>query len=145
MPIIVGDDVIGALDVQSYQQHAYDEADVRLLTTLAASMGVAIQNTRLFEAERQRAAELETINDLSQVLATQRDFQSFIDLVGDKLRAIFDVALVFIALYDRNSGRIYFPYYVEEGQREYPDPIHAGRWAHVDRDQNPQAAAAADV
>jgi GAF domain-containing protein len=126
VPIIVGDDVIGALDVQSYQQHAYGEADVRLLTTLAASMGVAIQNTRLFEAERQRAAELETINDLSQVLATQRDFQSFIDLVGDKLHAIFDVALVFIALYDRNSGRIYFPYYVEEGQREYPDPILLG-------------------
>ncbi len=126
VPIIVGDEVIGALDVQSYQQHAYGEADVRLLTTLAASMGVAIQNTRLFEAERQRAAELETINDLSQVLATQRDFQSFIDLVGDKLRAIFDVALVFIALYDRNSGRIYFPYYVEEGQREYPDPTMLG-------------------
>src|SRR5262249_11267079 len=53
VPIIVGDEVIGTLDVQSYQQHAYGEADVRLLTTLAASMGVAIQNTRLFEAERQ--------------------------------------------------------------------------------------------
>jgi GAF domain-containing protein/CheY-like chemotaxis protein len=118
--------VIGTLDVQSYQQYAYDQADVRLLTTLAASMGVAIQNTRLFEAERQRAAELETINDLSQVLATQRDFQSFIDLVGDKLRAIFDVALVFIALYDHTSGRIYYPFYVEEGQREYPEPIMLG-------------------
>lgn len=61
VPIIVGDDVIGALDVQSYQQHAYGQADVRLLTTLAASMGVAIQNTRLFAAERQRAAELESM------------------------------------------------------------------------------------
>jgi transcriptional regulator with GAF, ATPase, and Fis domain len=109
VPIIVGEEVIGTLDVQSYRQHAYDQADVRLLTTLAASMGVAIQNTRLFEAERQRAAELETINDLSQVLATQRDFQSFIDLVGDKLRAIFDVALVFIALYDRICGRFDVP------------------------------------
>ncbi|HEU5102132.1 MAG TPA: GAF domain-containing protein [Roseiflexaceae bacterium] len=126
VPIIVGDEVIGALDVQSYQQYAYGEADVLLLTTLASSMGVAIQNTRLFEAERQRAAELETINDLSQVLATQHDFQSFIDLVGDKLRAIFDVALVFIALYDRSSGRIYFPYYVEEGVREYPEPTRIG-------------------
>ena len=126
VPIIVGDDVIGVLDVQSYQQYAYGEADVRLLTTLAASMGVAIQNTRLFAAERQRAAELETINDLSQVLATQRDFQSFIDVVGDKLRAIFDVALVFIALYDHKSGQIHFPFYVEEGQHEYPDPIMLG-------------------
>ena len=126
-PIMAGDRLIGAITVENHERdHAYGEADERLLTTLAASMGVAIQNTRLFEAERQRAAELETINDLSQVLATRRDLQSFIDLVGDKLRAIFNVALVFIALYDRNSGRIYFPFYVEEGQREYPDPIPLG-------------------
>src|SRR5688572_6307207 len=37
----------------------------------------------------QREAELEIINSVQQGLATQLDFQTIIDLVGDQLREIF--------------------------------------------------------
>jgi signal transduction histidine kinase/DNA-binding response OmpR family regulator len=117
VPIIVGDDVIGALDVQSYQQYAYDDADVRLLTTLAASMGVAIQNTRLFEAERQRAAELETINRIGQALSAQLELGALIEMVGDTMRETFAAQNVYVALYDRAKGQIDFPYDLDAGQR----------------------------
>jgi GAF domain-containing protein len=60
VPIVIGDEVIGTVSVHSYKQHAYTENDQRFLQTLAANMGVAIQNARLFEAEQQRAADRET-------------------------------------------------------------------------------------
>ena len=98
VPIIGSDRVIGAILIENYErEHAFGEADVRLLSTVAASMGVALENARLFdETQRllketeQRNAELAVINSIQQGLAAELDFQAIIDLVGDKLREVFD-------------------------------------------------------
>jgi PAS domain S-box-containing protein len=49
LPLRVGARVIGALDVQSRQEAAFDEDDVAVLQTLADQLAVAIERTRLFE------------------------------------------------------------------------------------------------
>jgi PAS domain S-box-containing protein len=56
VPILVGDDGIGVVSVQSVEEEGrFGEADSRLLATIAANVGIAIQNARLFaEVERQR-------------------------------------------------------------------------------------------
>src|SRR5205823_395418 len=56
VPIVVGSKAIGAISVQSVDEEGrFGEADSRLLATIAANVGVAIQNARLFaEVERQR-------------------------------------------------------------------------------------------
>jgi GAF domain-containing protein len=98
VPLIVGDRVIGHMNLNNTErEHAYGEAEVRLVTTLANSMSVAIENARLFdETQRllneteQRAAELAIINSVQEGLASKLDFQGIIDLVGDKIRDIFD-------------------------------------------------------
>jgi PAS domain S-box-containing protein len=56
VPIVVGNTAIGVVSVQSTREEGrFGEADAGLLATIAANVGVAIQNARLFEA--QRAAE----------------------------------------------------------------------------------------
>ena len=42
VPILAGSEVIGKIAVHSYRQHAYTGDDLRLLSTIAASMGVAL-------------------------------------------------------------------------------------------------------
>ncbi len=56
VPILVGSNAIGAISVQSIEEEGrFGEAESRLLATIAANVGVAIQNARLFaEVERQR-------------------------------------------------------------------------------------------
>ncbi len=130
VPIVAGDGVIGVISVQSYQQNAYTDADVRLLTTLAANMGVAIENARLFQAERQRAAELAIINSISQALASQLELDALIELVGEKLRQTFDAQLVYIALVDPQTELIHFPYYFDSGRRLVDRTLQFGKgWA----------------
>jgi sigma-B regulation protein RsbU (phosphoserine phosphatase) len=52
VPMIVGDQVTGILSLQNVDtEYAFDESDVRLLETLAASMSVALENARLWEQE----------------------------------------------------------------------------------------------
>ena len=90
---------------------AYTEADERLLTTVASSLGVALENARLFdETQRllaetnERAAELAIINSVQQGLPQKLDMQAMYDLVGDKIQEIFDAQVVDIGLYDLDAG-----------------------------------------
>ncbi|HEX6789077.1 MAG TPA: GAF domain-containing protein, partial [Gaiellaceae bacterium] len=56
VPILVGSRAIGAISVQSIEEEGrFGEADSRLLATIAANVGIAMQNARLFtEVEHQR-------------------------------------------------------------------------------------------
>ncbi len=56
LPLKVGNDVIGALDVQSTESNAFSGSDIALFTTLADQIAIAIMNNRLY-AETNRALE----------------------------------------------------------------------------------------
>ncbi|MEO6407813.1 MAG: GAF domain-containing protein, partial [Burkholderiaceae bacterium] len=94
VPIIASDRVLGDLTLENHQrEYAFGESEVRLLETIASTLGVALENARLFdETQRllketdQRAAELAVINSIQQGMAGSLDFQTIVDLVGDKLR-----------------------------------------------------------
>src|SRR4029078_11316632 len=106
-------------------------ADVRLLETLAASMSVALENARLFaETQRlldetqQRAAELAVINSVQQGLAAQLDMQAIYNLVGDKIRDIFDAQSILINSIDHKQRQRRALYVWEKGVRfELPAPL----------------------
>ncbi len=61
LPLKIGEEVIGVLDVQSAEPEAFTEEDVAVLQTLADQVALAIQNARLLEESRQRLRELETV------------------------------------------------------------------------------------
>ncbi len=54
LPLLVAGRVIGSLDVQSRDTTAFSQEDIRLLTTLADQVAIAIENARLF-GEAQKA------------------------------------------------------------------------------------------
>jgi GAF domain-containing protein/CheY-like chemotaxis protein len=129
VPIALGDFVAGVVSVQSYKQQAFNDSDIRLLSTLASSMGVALENARLFdETQRllketeQRAAELAIINSVQLGLASKLDMQAMYDLVGDKIRDIFDAQAVLICTLDVTTQTETFHYNYEKGQRFFPQP-----------------------
>ena len=124
VPLIVGGEVMGRISLQNLdREHAFGEGDVRLLTTLAGSLSVALENARLFEETRQRNAELALINDVQRGLAENLEMQSMYDLVGDRIQEIFDAQIVNIEILDAAAERIYFAYEIERGVRFHTDPI----------------------
>jgi GAF domain-containing protein/DNA-binding response OmpR family regulator len=130
VPILAGDQVIGVISLEHAEKDAYDEGDARLLGTLASSMGVALENARLFAETRrllaetdQRAAELAIITSVQEGLAADLDMQSMYELVGDKIREIFDAQVVDIGIYDRDADVMHFPYTIERGVRFPDEPI----------------------
>ena len=125
VPIIGSDRVVGSIIVENYErEYAFSESDVRLLQTVASSMGVALENARLFDetqrlfkAEQERAAELQIINSVQQGLAAELEFQAIVDLVGDKLREVFRTPDLGIDWYDETTGLLHTLYQYEHGSR----------------------------
>ncbi|MFN2291895.1 MAG: GAF domain-containing protein, partial [Anaerolineae bacterium] len=79
VPLKIGEQVIGALDVQSMARTAYDDEDLALLSNLADQVTIAIENARLF---REMQDALEEVQDLhrqyvrqewSRTIARERD------------------------------------------------------------------------
>ena len=151
VPIIGSDRVIGRIIVENHErEHAYGESDVRLLTTVAASMGVALENARLFdETQRllketeQRAAELALINSIQEGMAAELDFQAIIDLVGDKLREVFKTSDIGIRWHDTKSGHIEYLFEYDHGVRIHPEskpPVPGGPWEHMVETRQPIVA-----
>ena len=67
LPLIIGSQVIGALDVQSVEPNAFSQEDVNTLTILADQVSVAIQNSILYEETRKALAESQaTIKQFTQ-------------------------------------------------------------------------------
>ena len=130
----------GALSVQSYREHAYDENDARLLSALAGSMSVALENARLFdETQRllketeQRNAELAVINSIQQALGAELDFQAIVDVVGDKLREVFATGDIGIRWWDESTNVVSSLYEYEHGVRLHFPPAPPDPGDAVDR------------
>jgi GAF domain-containing protein/HAMP domain-containing protein len=81
LPLRVGDEIIGALDVQSTEPNAFLQDDINILSTLADQVSIAIQNAQQFEQTRKALNE-------SEVLARQfvqagwQQFSKTKDLLG---------------------------------------------------------------
>jgi GAF domain-containing protein len=56
LPLIIGEQILGALDVQSLEPQAFTEQDIATLQILADQLAIAVENARLF-SETQRALE----------------------------------------------------------------------------------------
>jgi signal transduction histidine kinase/uncharacterized protein YigA (DUF484 family) len=123
VPLVVGDSVRGYVSLQNLDhEHAFSDADVRLLTTLANSMSVAIENARLYNETEQRNAELAVINGVQQGLVAEMDMQGIYDLVGDKIRNLFDAQVTGIYSFNQDTKMEHFHYLFEDGERLYPEP-----------------------
>jgi GAF domain-containing protein/CheY-like chemotaxis protein len=130
VPLVIGDKVNSYISLQNNEiENAFSESDVRLLETLANSMSVALENARLFDETNrllketeQRTAELAVINSVQEGLAKELDINSIYDLVGNKIREVFDAQAVIIATFDHELGTEKFNYLFENGQRFFAEP-----------------------
>ncbi len=121
VPLVVGDTVRGYVSLQNLdKEHAFSESDVRLLSTLANSMSIALENARLFNETEQRNAELAVINSVQAGLVAEMDMQGIYDLVGDKVRDLFDAQVTGVVTFDHEQKTEDWKYVVEDGERVYP-------------------------
>ncbi len=82
----------------------------------APSLDLQPELAELTRRLAQREAELQIINSVQLGLAEHLDVQSIYNLVGDKIRDIFDAQVVMISTYDQATQTIEHRYAIERGE-----------------------------
>ena len=73
IPLLIGNQLLGILDVQAEQINAFSESDANILATLASQVAVSLQNARSFariQSQAEREALLNTISQQIQSTTT---------------------------------------------------------------------------
>jgi adenylate cyclase len=103
VPIQTARQVFGALAVMSPVPEAFGDADIRLLSTLASQLGIALDNARLFDMEQRRVRQLGMVNNLSLAMTARLDAAENLTIAARAIAAIFDVVGCGIVLTDSGA------------------------------------------
>ncbi|MEP7285362.1 MAG: GAF domain-containing protein [Chloroflexota bacterium] len=107
VPMIVGDHLLGVLDVQAEELDRFTVADARIQTTLAEQIAIAIENARYFaqikqaEAENEKRAEkLAIVAKVSTAASSNLDLDEVMQIVVDLTKQEFNLYHANIYLLD---------------------------------------------
>jgi nitrate/nitrite-specific signal transduction histidine kinase len=92
VPIRVGDNIAGVLDIASRSSHPLDEQDLFAAKTLADQLAIAVENTRLYQSAHELAASKER----------QRLARDLHDAVSQTLFSVSLIAEVLPRIYDND-------------------------------------------
>lgn len=144
IPMLVQGELVGILGVQSKEINDFHDTELRILTSLAEQIGVAVKNARLYEEQlltanelkrvfnetqrllketEQRNAELAIINSVQAGLVVRLDIQGIYNLVGDNIVEVTGSEIVLIDIWDSETEIRRFVYNWEKGKR-FPDREH---------------------
>jgi len=111
IPLIVRDDVIGFITIDSKRINAYGEREAALAQAFANQAAIAIQNARLLDQTKQHAQELElrvadqtreltTLFDISSMASQSLDLESLLPKVLDQVLLALDSSVGGIHILD---------------------------------------------
>ncbi len=104
VPMQLGDEVVGVISVQAYRPNAFGERERELLSTIADTVAIAIENARLYEAEKQRTARLTQIVKLGIDLASLRHEDEVLETLVKHVAEYMDSATCTVMLIDAEKN-----------------------------------------
>ncbi len=106
VPMLVGDELRGVLNVESLSPHNYSEWDERLLRGLADLAVIALQNAQAFEREKRLVEEGQVLNEISREITSQLDPRYIFDLILAKALELTNSTLGSLHLYDSDAKEL---------------------------------------
>ncbi len=95
VPVIAGTTLLGVLDVQSDKLNYFTDEDIRIQTTLASQVAVALQNSQRYSQNQQALKDVEAqterltrLHELSTALNQTVDADEVLNIVATRAKAI---------------------------------------------------------
>lgn len=99
VPILLRGRVYGDLYLADKRgREEFTEEDEELTTLLASQAAVAIENARLYESLTRSLAQLESLQEIGNALASEVELDAVLHIVAERMRTLVDARLVLIAL-----------------------------------------------
>jgi len=98
VPLRAKQDVIGVLQVVDTDLDRFTLTDLRLIEPLAATAAIAIENARLYQAERESRRRAEVLRQAAQAVGSSLELDEILRLILEQLKRalVYDTASVLI-------------------------------------------------
>ncbi|MGH2442063.1 MAG: diguanylate cyclase [Chloroflexota bacterium] len=106
VPLQRGDSVVGVLDVGRNGTNAFLPDEVNLLSLFASQAAIAIENARLFEQQRRRVEELQTVQTVVQKLTPLHDRKEIAQVIDLELKRLIDYHACRVYLMDDQESEL---------------------------------------
>lgn len=100
VPIRVNERIIGVFNAESRKPAAFDEEDERLLTTVAGTLGTAIERMRLLATEQKQRRESENLREATAALTRTIELDVLLEIILDALSLLVTYTSASIELVD---------------------------------------------
>jgi diguanylate cyclase (GGDEF)-like protein len=106
IPLMVREQIVGVLDLQSEQPDYFNPEMIDLLTLFSTQASMALENARLYALERRRADQLEAINAVARQTTAMVDLDELLTVVCNLLLEWFKVDHVAVLLVEGDALRL---------------------------------------
>jgi transcriptional regulator with GAF, ATPase, and Fis domain len=126
LPLLVKDNCIGVITVQSFNTNAYSDYHVQMLKGLSVYVAIALDNASLYAGMEKRVEErtkeieknyedTRLIGEISKELSSSLSKETIIDSVYKSINGLMKANAFGIALYNKQSGELEFKGFRENG------------------------------
>ncbi len=125
VPLISGNQVIGVFGVQHYEPDAFKNLDLALMSTLANQAASALQNARLFAAEREQRLLAEALSDTASAINRTLDLDRLVERIQENLQRVIPHTTANLMLLDDGYVRVVGHHgYAERGLESWIASLH---------------------
>ena len=118
--------IIGALNMLSDTPGQYTETDAMILRVFGAHVGVAIENARLFEQEREHAKMLETLAEIGREFGAILDLDELLRRIASLMRRVIDYRTFGILLLNTDTQELEMKVAVKYGDQTTTTRVKLG-------------------
>ncbi len=106
VPLLVGDALVGTLELISDQVYAYTQQDLTTLQTFASQAAVAIENARLFKKTQRLLDEVRVLHQAGQAATSSLDLDQVLDSVAAVMTQAIGASGCAISRWDKDAGTV---------------------------------------
>ncbi|HEV8583491.1 MAG TPA: GAF domain-containing protein [Methylomirabilota bacterium] len=123
VPVVVKDRMIAAFAAIWWETaREFSEDELALMEAIANQAGVALENGRLFEENRQRLEELSVLHDLSRAVTGQLERGAIVEAVRRHIARVLDARNLVIIVRDEERDELEVTLRVTDGADDPSEP-----------------------
>lgn len=105
VPMLAGGEAIGVLSVQSFEEeNAFSAEDIRLLETIAATVGAGIANARLFVEAKRRADQAAALAEAGREISESLDLPVVLGRITERAAALLTLDTTAVYLEEEDGS-----------------------------------------
>ncbi len=106
-PLIEGGRTVGALNVDAFEENAFNESDLRLLVLMANEASRVLENMWMIQQLRKKAEQLQTLVLVGQDMAGKREIEEVLRTITREALLLLDCKLSAFFLYSEKEDLLH--------------------------------------